>query len=139
MTSSPHIFTPEDDSLEARIHAYKTMRNELSNIEASQKLTQSKEWQDRLGTEEELQQAHNIIKNSLRATLSNIRDIDLQKAQEQGLMTDNEVSEFSVLKQSFENSLDSKQAQIDKNKKDIRKARANIDNNSFERNNDLER
>jgi len=124
MSNSAHIYTLEDDSLEARIHAYKTMRNELSNIEASQKLSQNKEWQDRLGTEEELQQAHNIIKNSLRATLNNIRDIDLQKAQEQGLMTAKEVGEFSLDKQSLENSVDSKQSQIDKNKAEIRKARA---------------
>jgi hypothetical protein len=123
MSSSAHIFTPQDDSLEARIRAYKTMRNELYNIEASQKLSQIKDWQDRLGTEEELQQAHKIIKNSLRATLNNIRDIDLQKAQEQGLMTNNEVSEFSADKHEFENSSYSKQGQIDRSKAEIKRAR----------------
>lgn len=124
MSSSAHIYTPEDDSLEARIHAYKTMRNELSNIKASQKLSQNKEWQDRLGTQEELQQAHNIIKNSLSATLNNISSIDLQKAQEQGLMTSNEVSELEATKEGFGKQTDSKQTQIDKNKSEIRKARA---------------
>lgn len=138
MTSSAHIYTPEDDSLEARIHAYKTMRNELSNIEASQKLSQNKEWQDRLGTEEELQQAHSIIKNSLSATLNNIRDIDLQKAHEQGLMTAKEIVEFSAEKGGFESTVDSKQAQIDKNKAEIKKMRA-LSNPSLSRNNDLER
>lgn len=139
MSSSAHIFTPEDDSLEARIHAYKTMRNELSNIEASQKLSQNKEWQDRLGTEAELQQAHSIIKNSLSATLNNIRDVDLRKAQEQGLMTIEEASEFSVAKQCFENPIDSRQAQIEKNKAEIQKARAGSINRGNERDNDLER
>lgn len=138
MSSSAHIFTPQDDSLEARIHAYKTMRNELNNIEASQKLSQSKEWQDRLGTEEELQQAHNIIKNSLRATLTSIRDIDLQTAQEQGLMTAEDISEFSTAKQSFENTPDSKQTQIDNNKAEIRNARSNLVKKSLEKDNDLE-
>lgn len=48
------MYNPQDDSLEAKIQAYKTMRNELHNIEKSQKLSQTKEWQDRFGTEEEL-------------------------------------------------------------------------------------
>jgi hypothetical protein len=139
MSSSAHIYSPQDDSLEARIHAYKTMRKELHNIEASQKLSQNKEWQDRLGTEEELQQAHNIIKNSLSATLNNIRDIDLQKAQEQGLMTAKEASELSMDKEHFENPLDSKQALIDKNKADIKTSRANTMNNALDKDNDLER
>jgi len=139
MSSSAHIYTPEDDSLEARIHAYKTMCNELSNIEASQKLSQNKEWQDRMGTEEELQQAHNIIKNTLREALNNIPDIDLKKAKEKGLMTIKEVSEFSVTKVSLESPLDSKQAQINKNKAEIQKARSNTVDNSLERDNNLER
>jgi hypothetical protein len=138
MSSSAHIFTPQDDSLEARIQAYKTMRNELSNIEASQKLSQNKEWQDRLGTDEELQQAHNIIKNSLSATLNNIHDADLQKAQEQGLMTSDEISEFSVNKQNYGKLADPKQVQVNKNKAEIRKARASS-KHELDRDNDLER
>jgi len=137
MTNSAHIFTTEDDSLEARIHAYKTMSNELHNIEASQKLSQDKKWQDRLGTEDELQQAHNIIKNSLRATLNNIRDIDLQKAQEKGLMTAEDIIKFSAVKQGFENPSDSKQDKIDKNKADIQKSRNQ--NNRNEKNNYFEK
>ena len=123
MISSAQIFTPADNSLEARIQAYKAMRNELKNIDASLKLTQSKEWRDRLGNEEELQQAHSIIKNSLRVTLNNIRDVDLEQAKQQGLMSQNEIFEFSATKQSFGNTVNSKQAMIDKNKAEIQKTR----------------
>lgn len=123
MSSSAHIYNPQDDSLEARIHAYKTMRNELLNIEASQKLSQTKGWQDRLGTEDELKQAHNVIKNSLRMALDNIRDVDLQKAQEQHLMTAKEVSEFSAVKQIFGKSFEQDKERIDQNKAEIKKAR----------------
>jgi len=136
MSSSAHIITPQDDSLEARIHAYKTMRNELHNIEASQTLSQTKDWQDRLGTTEELQQAHNIIKNSLRITLNNIHDVDLEQAQKQGLMTAEEINEFSTTKHNFEKPSNSKQAQIEKNRADIQKARSSS-NNSLDRDHDL--
>lgn len=139
MISSAQIFTPADNSLEARIQAYKAMRNELKNIEASQKLTQSKEWRDRLGNEEELQQAHSIVKNSLRATLNNILDVDLEQAQQQGLISPNEIVEFSATKHSFENPVDSKQAQIDKNKAEIRKARTNTMSKVREIDNNIER
>jgi len=139
MTDSSHIFIPEDATLEARIHAYKTMRNELNNIEASQKLAKSDEWKDRVGTEEELQQAHNIIKNSLRATLNNITDIDLQQAQEQSLMSTEDINNFSVMKNRFENSVDLKQVRINNNKSDIKKSRAPSVKKEHIKDNDLER
>ena len=124
MSSSAHIYNPQDDSLEAKIQAYKTMRNELHNIEKSQKLSQTKEWQDRLGTEEELKQAHTVIKNSLRRALDNIPDVDLQKAQRQHLMTAKEVSDFLADKQSFGKSSEQEIDRIAQNKADIKKARS---------------
>ena len=124
MSSSAHMYNPQDDSLEAKIQAYKTMRNELHNIEKSQKLSQTKEWQDRLGTEEELKQAHTVIKNSLRRALDNILDVDLQKAQRQHLMTIEEVGEFSAVKQNFGKSSEQEKDRIAQTKVNIRKARS---------------
>ena len=124
MSSSAHMYNPQDDSLEAKIQAYKTMRNELHNIEKSQKLSQTKKWQDRLGTEEELKQAHTVIKNSLRRALDNILDVDLQKAQRQHLITIEEVGEFSTVKQNFGKSSEQEKDRIAQTKVNIRKARS---------------
>lgn len=139
MSSSAHMYNPQDDSLEAKIQAYKTMRNELHNIEKSQKLSQTKEWQDRLGTEEELKQAHTVIKNSLRRALDNILDVDLQKAQRQHLMTIEEVGEFSAVKQNFGKSSEQEKDRIAQTKVNIRKARSRSVSKEREKNFDRDR
>jgi len=94
MAYSEHIYTPENDSLEARISAYKTVREAWLNAEASLKFLNDDEWSDRLGDREEVEQACDISIRSLSMATAAITQDELHKAQEHGLLNSDEVREF---------------------------------------------
>ena len=60
MAYSEHIYTPENDSLEARISAYKTVREAWLNAEASLKFLDDDLWADRLGDRGDVEKAYEI-------------------------------------------------------------------------------
>ncbi|MCU7881242.1 MAG: hypothetical protein KZQ66_10110 [Candidatus Thiodiazotropha sp. (ex Lucinoma aequizonata)] len=94
MAYNEHIYTPEDDSLEARISAYKTVREAWLNAEASLKFLNDDEWSDSLGEREEVAQACDISIRSLHMATEAITQDELHKAQEHGLLNSDEVREF---------------------------------------------
>ena len=94
MAYSEHIYTPENDSLEARISAYKTVREIWLNAEASLKFLNDDEWSDSLGDRDQVEQACYISIRSLSMATKAITQDELHQAQEQGLLNSDEVREF---------------------------------------------
>jgi hypothetical protein len=73
MTETAHIFTPKDDSLEARIDAYRRVHEVWLNAEASAKFLDNDEWSDTLGDRYEVEQALNISIRSLYIAADSLR------------------------------------------------------------------
>ena len=94
MAYSQHIYTPDGDSLEARISAYKTVREAWLNAEASLKFLNDDGWSDRLGDREEVERACDISIRSLSMATAAITQDELRKAQEQGLLNSDEVRDL---------------------------------------------
>ena len=105
MKQSAHIFDPKDDSLEARIEAYRSVQEAWISIEESLKHWNDPEWQNALGEYSELEEAHKIVLNSLNEATQSIAVEDVDKAKEQGLMTSDEAYEFVKEKVDQQSSL----------------------------------
>ena len=96
MADTAHIYTPQNDSLEARVRAYCRVREAWFNAEASLKYKDdpSNEWFYTLGEAEEIEQAYEIAVNSLQMATEDFSEDDLRSAIDQGLMDTAEMSEF---------------------------------------------
>lgn len=90
------IYHPQDHSLASRIEALKIVLQEKRNIELSLELMANQEWSERLGSAEELQQAHSLISNSLEQAIQKISDKDLRLAKEQQLLDNTQLRELKV-------------------------------------------
>jgi hypothetical protein len=112
MTDTAHIFTPQDDSLEARIDAYKSVYEAWFNAEASLKFLDDEEWSDTLGDREEVEQAHKISVRSLEMATSAIKKSEISQARKQGLLSDDVAQELTHTKrqQEMKDIRDSQQA-----------------------------
>ncbi len=94
MKQAGHIFNPKDDSLESRVEAYFRVQQEWLNIEASLKHWDAPEWQNTLGEHQELEEAHEIVLNSLQKATQAISVEEIDQAKEKGLMNDDEAYLF---------------------------------------------
>ncbi len=92
------IYHPQDHSLASRIEALKIVLQEKRNIELSLELMANPEWSERLGSTEELQQAHSLISNSLEQAIHKISDKDLTLAKEQQLLDNTLLREIKFTK-----------------------------------------
>jgi len=88
------IFNPLDDSLAERIRAYRSVQEAWMNIEASLKVANDPEWSATLGESQELEEAHKIILGSLQEATQALSVEDIDKAKEQGLMSEDEAYQF---------------------------------------------
>ncbi|MGH1540667.1 MAG: hypothetical protein ACRBHB_09605 [Arenicella sp.] len=88
------IFNPLNDSLAERIRAYRSVQKAYVNIEASLKFADDPEWIDTLGETQDIEEAHKIIVDSLQEATQAITVEDIDKAKEQGLMSEDEAYEF---------------------------------------------
>jgi len=88
------IFNPLDDSLAERIRAYRSVQEAYMNIEASLKYADDPEWSDTLGEHQGLEEAHKIIVESFQEATQALSVEDIDKAKEQGLMSNDEAYEF---------------------------------------------
>jgi hypothetical protein len=96
MSQLGHIFIPQDDSLEARIEAFRVVRNSSDQLnENSKKLSG---WGDMLGSDEEIKQAKEIMQNSLTEAAKSIHQDELVVSQEKGLLENNEIEEIALVK-----------------------------------------
>ena len=96
MADTAHIYTPQNDSLEERVRAYRSVREAWLNAEASLKYKDdpSSEWFYTLGEAEEIEQAHEIAANSLQMATEDLSEDELRSAIDQGLMDTAEMREF---------------------------------------------
>ncbi len=94
MAYNEHIYTPEDDSLEARISAYKTVREAWLNAEASLKFLDDDLWADRLGDRDNVEEAYRISTRSLQMATDAISQDEIQKGIAQGFVDVSEAREF---------------------------------------------
>lgn len=137
MPLSAHISTSEDNSLEERIRNYKSAYKAYEDVEASKRFSANKEWQNTLGTEEEIQQAKVIIKNSLEISVKAISNEDRKMALQAEMITEKENSQLQALSRDPKKITASKEEQVLQNKEKISEARANSKSKS--RDNDKSR
>jgi Na+/phosphate symporter len=96
MSDLGHIFTPANDSLEARIAAFKAVRMSSNALKESSKYADG--WGDMLGSDEELEQAKEIMQNSLTEAARSIHQNELIEVQEKSLLKDEELHELAKIK-----------------------------------------
>jgi len=92
------IFHPHDTTLASRINAYQTVLQEKRNIELSLDLLNSREWSERLGSAEELQQAHKVLSSSLEKAVNSFSVEDLKTAKEEKLLDESQLHELHITK-----------------------------------------
>jgi len=88
--SDAHIFF-NSDTFDERIKAWKTALQAKRNIDKSLELQNDPEWKDRLGTKEELEAAHTIIRNSLDKAGYALTTQDMQHARKHELLNAQEL------------------------------------------------
>lgn len=91
MEQTAHIFTPQDDSLSERIRAYLRVSVDMSQFNDRKKQYGNS---DILGDKEDVAMAYQILQNSFSEAYKHITDKDVVKAQNEGLMTADEVRSF---------------------------------------------
>jgi len=116
MATTSHIYNPKDDSLEARIQAYKTVLSEYRNIQASQKLFKEKAWEERLGSSDELDSASDVIRNSLEVIAKSITKSELEQAVDENILTPNEYREFHDVSAEAKGKQSEYSEQVQKNR-----------------------
>jgi len=95
MQNTHTIFNPIDNSLKAKIKAYQSVVKAWYNSEASIKAMETDEWAYTLGEKKEVVKANDIIASSLQEATKKISEKDIQKAREQGFLTESEAREFT--------------------------------------------
>jgi len=80
MTQADTIFNPQDNSLQARIYAYRSVMKAWYNAEASLKVMDDDEWSHTLGEKEEIVKAHETILNSLKTANKEISGKEINQA-----------------------------------------------------------
>ncbi|MEZ5536410.1 MAG: hypothetical protein R3F02_12390 [Thiolinea sp.] len=72
------------------------------NLEANIERIHDKEWSDRLGTAEELEEAQVIISNSLKVASDAIDASELREAKAQGMLTQDDLKVIARLERETE-------------------------------------
>lgn len=90
MTETAHIFHPQNDSIEARVEAYRNVHQAWLNAEASLKFMESDEWCDTLGSREEIEKALNVSSYSLKMAANSFSKKEISEAKNTGLIDDAE-------------------------------------------------
>ena len=90
------ILTALDDSLIERVNSYLYARYAFNRIKADKQRINDKESANSLGTDKEIEQAYQLIQNSLVIATQKINQHELKQAQALGLMTDKQVKAFLV-------------------------------------------
>lgn len=98
MSTHSHIFTPANNSLQARIEALKDVLKASRNIKLSLELSGNNDWGNRLGSPEELHQAKDITQRSLDMAIKELSLSDLQQAKQQGLISGDDFNNCKILK-----------------------------------------
>jgi hypothetical protein len=138
MTFAAHLSKSNENSLEARVNNFRVAFAAYRDIQSSQSVHQQADMQDTLGTSDELTQANAIIKNSLEMSVKNFSKNDLQKAQQQGLLSGFEAKNIDAISMGKDLTL-SNEKDIQENKDRIAQARAVMSDNNKEKSKDKSR
>lgn len=105
MSNMAHTFNPTDDSLQARVSAYRATVEAYKAAKRSLNRLDNPEWRDRLGDKEEVLEALQIARNSLILAYQSLSKGDIQKAESSGLLSESESKEYFFLarQQEIEN------------------------------------
>jgi len=98
MASVAHTYTPQNNSFEERVHSCKSVLKAYRNVRISLGLANEKDWAERLGTPEEIEYANLVMNHSLQRATAAIQYSELYYAQEQGLLTKDDVQQLSTIK-----------------------------------------
>ncbi len=96
MPNFSHTYHPINDSFDERARACKSVLNDLENAEISLKMVGDKDWENRLGTQDEIRYAKNVAENSLQHAAVSLDLSELHYAKEQGLLTIEEVNTITL-------------------------------------------
>jgi hypothetical protein len=94
MSFTTHTFTPRDNSLSAKVSAYKTVARDYANVRKSLKYANDKEWKHSLGEKQEIEKAHQIMQNSIKVATSKISLSEIKQAKDEGLINQAELVGF---------------------------------------------
>lgn len=111
MTDSAHLFNPKDNSLGERVRAYKQTIAALRNVQASKQLSGDTDWSNRLGSEEELDEASDIANRSVDLAISSFSNDEIQHLNNQQLLSTDELRE--LVKHKRQREMDQKRSQSD--------------------------
>ncbi|MBA6397587.1 hypothetical protein [Colwellia sp. BRX10-4] len=138
MTFAAHLSKSNENSLEARVKNFRVAYAAYRDIQTSQSVHKHSDMQNTLGTSDELTQANTIIKNSLDIAVKNFSKSDLQKAQQQGLLSDFEAKNIDAI--SIGKDLTSSNEKgIQENKDRIAQARAEMSDKNKDKSKDKSR
>lgn len=90
MEQNAHIFTPQDNTLSERVRAY--LRVSLDMSQFNERRTRLSD--DLLGDKEDVAKAYEILQNSLNQAYNAITDKEIITAQNEGLLSAEEVRDF---------------------------------------------
>lgn len=97
MTSTAHIFNPADASLKAKASAWKKVERSYNDLQKNQARMHDKSWAKRIGSEQELIQASQIIQHSLGKAAVSFKKEELKQAQQAGLLSSKDIESIIVL------------------------------------------
>jgi len=138
MTFAAHLSKLNESSLEARVNNFRVAFAAYRDIQTSQSVHKQTDMQDTLGTTDELNQANNIIKNSLDIAVKNFSKSDLQKAQQQGLLSDFETKNIDAISMG-KDLTSSNEQDIQENKDRIAQARVAMSDKKKDKSKDKSR
>lgn len=98
---SASIFNPTDDSVSARIHAWREVYRANEQLKASKK-AQSADDLDRLGEEQDRLFAEQVITNSYQQATSSLSASDLNQALENDLISKQDYHAIMVAKRTHQ-------------------------------------
>ena len=120
MSQAAHTSTAQGNTLEERIQNYRTAQQNYDNIKTSEQLKNNNEWQNRLGTDEELQFANQVAENSLQISAKALSQKDINQAKNLNLLSEQEQKQIQELNSPSSSEKDNK---IAENKNRIAAAR----------------
>lgn len=123
MTSKAHFYHPKDNSLEEKVRAYQEAFQAWLNIEASFKFYDEQEWQDRLGSKEDLLKAEEITSNTLDKAVAELSKLEIQFAIERNLISNHEIEYLFAERSDIDKSMFDREDIVEAWKREVRESR----------------
>lgn len=107
MSNSDHIVSvaePNTDlySLQEKVQLFLSASEQLQRLEQSKSLLSDQNWANRLGSEEEIQHAHPLIKQNVERWAAKFKQEDIALAQKTGLLRPEDLKELKAISAKVE-------------------------------------